>query len=172
MAWLTRRVRDHGRAVPAGAGWRRACGELAQGVREGRVGWQMRESVSCRAMLLGVMGRPSVEADWLTRDDLQRLDSMFARADPRDSKPQIPDGEWFESLGRIGGGGRVAIPRLRDYLKHPSPWVRMWAAEALERIAPRARSISFLPSSGAGKPALPLRTGPRIGALSPIFAGA
>jgi hypothetical protein len=109
---------------------------------KGRVTPRMRQSVQARALLMGVMGRTSVEADDLIRADLERLDAMFAPADHEADDPPMPVGYWFERLGRFGVGGRLAIPRLREFEKHPSPWVRMWATEALERITPRAKSPS------------------------------
>jgi HEAT repeat protein len=96
--------------------------------------WFGPDEVEGRALVLGVMGRTSVEGDCLTRSDLKRLDWMFAEADPRDWDPPMHVGEWFEDLGRFGVGGRLAIPRLNDFRKHSNPWVRMWATEALRRI--------------------------------------
>ena len=101
---------------------------------KGRVTLRMRQLVEGRAMLMGVMGRTSVEADYLIRVDLLRLASMFENAGPEDADPPMPASWWFERLGRFGVGGRNAIPRLREFQKHPSPWVRMWATEALSRI--------------------------------------
>jgi hypothetical protein len=101
-----------------------------------RLGWQLQQIVEGRALVLSVMGETSVEADYLTRIDLQRLDSVFARAGHEADDPPMHVGEWFERLARFGVGGRLAVPRLREFQKHPSPWVRMWATEALARIAP------------------------------------
>ena len=101
----------------------------------GRVDSWMRHSVEGRAMLMGVMGRTSVEADYLIRIDLLRLDRMFADGGPEADDPPMPVSWCFERLGRFGNGGRMAIPRLRQFQNHPSPWVRMWASEALARIS-------------------------------------
>jgi len=69
---------------------------------------------------------------------------MFADAYLPDLEP-LPMfvGEWFERLGRFGVGGRLAIPRLREFQKHPDPWVRMWASEALMRIMPKHNSMTI-----------------------------
>jgi HEAT repeat protein len=105
--------------------------------RQGRLSARhMPDVVGGRALVLGVMGRTSVEGDCLTRSDLERLDWMIAQADPRDLDPPMLVGGWFENLGRFGVGGRLAIPRLNEFRKHSNPWVRMWAAEALRRIGP------------------------------------
>ena len=45
----------------------------------------------------------------------------------------ILDG-WFEDIGHLGRGARLASPRLNESRKHPNPWIRLWATEALERI--------------------------------------
>lgn len=55
--------------------------------------------------------------------------------DPRDDPVDVLEG-WFEMLGRLGTAGRAAIPRLEACRTHPNPWVRMWAAEAIEKIVP------------------------------------
>jgi HEAT repeat protein len=97
---------------------------------------RMPDIVGGRAFVLGVMGRTSVEGDCVTRSDLERLDRIFAEADRSDWDPSTHVGELFENLGRFGVGARLAIPRLNEFRKHPSPWVRMWATEALRRIVP------------------------------------
>ena len=90
-----------------------------------------------RAMVLGTMGRPSVEADSLTRYYLERIDEIIANTDPS-SDYQFEGLEgWIEKVGQLGIGAKSAFPRLNDLRKnHSHPWVRMWAAEALERITP------------------------------------
>jgi HEAT repeat protein len=114
----------------------------------GRFTYRMRKWVEGRAMLMGRIGRTSGEADYLIRLDLLRLDRIFASADTEADDPPMPVAEWFERLGRFGVGGRKAIPRLRQFQKHPSPWVRMWTTEALLQITAKPRSVSFLPPSG------------------------
>ena len=94
------------------------------------------DEVVGRALVLGVIGRTSVEGDCLTRNVLEPLDRMFAEVYPRDWDPPMHVGEWFENLGHFGVGGRLAIPRLNEFRKHPNPWVRMCATEALRRIIP------------------------------------
>jgi|GEM_PF-1875141 len=86
-----------------------------------------------RSLVLGIMGRSSLEADGLTRDYLDKMNPILASRDPRDDGVEILE-EWFEILYGLGHAGRMAIPYLNEYRKHPSPLVRMWATEALERI--------------------------------------
>jgi hypothetical protein len=102
---------------------------------DGQLGPRAQALVEGRAMGLGAMGRTSVEADWLIRSDLRRLESMFADDDPlhREVLP-MHIGEWFEKLGRFGVGGHLAIPWLREFQNHSDPWIRMWATEAIARI--------------------------------------
>jgi HEAT repeat protein len=102
-----------------------------------------RHALEGRALVLGIMGRTSVEGDWLTRRDLERLDLMFAHPDPRRGDMPMPVGDWFEHLSRFGVGGRLAIPRLNEFRKHPNPWVRMWASEALTRIVPNDHPLTI-----------------------------
>jgi HEAT repeat protein len=86
-----------------------------------------------RAMVLGAIVLTSVDIDLITRDYLIIIDRMITDSDPRDGGIEVLE-EWLEALGRFGYAGHLAIPRLKDYCKHPDPWVRMWATEALERI--------------------------------------
>jgi HEAT repeat protein len=94
-------------------------------------------SLKTRAILLGAMGRTSLETDWITRRYLERMDSMFGSIDPREEESIELIEDWLETLGSFGTAGRLAIPRLNELRKHPNPWVRMWATEALERITAR-----------------------------------
>jgi len=120
--------------------------------------WFGPDEVVGRALVLGVMGRTSIEGDWLTRRDLERLDLLFAHRDPRSGDPGMPFGEWFEHLTRFGVGSRLAIPRLNEFRKHPNPWVRMWASEALKRIMPMDNSLTIPSRPTKSAPAtLPLR---------------
>jgi HEAT repeat protein len=91
-----------------------------------------------RVMLLGTMGRTSLECDWVTRRYLDSLDSRLTSSNPRSGNFVERMEEWFELFGRLGVAGRLAIPRLKELQNNPSPFVRMWAAEALERIVPPA----------------------------------
>jgi HEAT repeat protein len=99
-----------------------------------RIGPRMRRELECRALVLGAMGRTSIEGDGLIRHDLEWIDWLIANLDPR-NRDQIEYLEtWIEHLGCFGKGARLAIPRLNEFRKHPDPWVQMWAEEALERI--------------------------------------
>ena len=89
-----------------------------------------------RAMVLGAMGRTSFETDWMTRRYLERIDWMIALFDPGDEFDDEFTEEWFETIGSFGTAARVAIPRLNEFREHPNPWIRLWAKEALGRIAP------------------------------------
>jgi HEAT repeat protein len=97
--------------------------------------------VEDRAVVLGAMGRTSVEGDCLTRHNLKRLDHIFEPNELMPGELPIDAGlgteSWFEDLGRLGVGGRLAIPRLIEFRKHPNPFVRMWASEALAQILPK-----------------------------------
>jgi hypothetical protein len=105
------------------------------------------------ALILGAMGRTSVEGDCLTRRTLERLDRIFAQTDLRNGELPMFVGEWFEYLGRFGAGGRLAIPRLDEYRKHPNPWVRMWAGEALTQILPKDTPLRTPPRPTKSVPA-------------------
>jgi HEAT repeat protein len=107
----------------------------------GQPDWANRQALEGRAMLLGVMGRTSIEGDSLIRRSLERLDLIYGHRDPRLGDPGLYLGNWFERLARFGVGGRLAIPRLNEFREHPSPWVRMWASEALTRITPNDHSL-------------------------------
>jgi HEAT repeat protein len=89
-----------------------------------------------RALVVGAMGRASVEADWWTKSYLGWLTWAIQDENPR-ANEQIESYEsWFEDIGRLKSAGRLAIPRLNELHKHKSPFVRMWATEALEQIKP------------------------------------
>ena len=87
-----------------------------------------------RAMVLGAMGRTSFESDWVTRLYLDRLDFRLSHSLPFETAPLEQFESWFEEIGRLGTAARLAIPRLKELRDDPSPFVRLWAAEALERI--------------------------------------
>ncbi len=87
-----------------------------------------------RAAVIGALGRASFETDWLTRHYLDRLDSDLVTADSADDDASEATEEIFRLLGRFGPAARVAIPRITELRTHPSPFVRLWAAEALEKI--------------------------------------
>jgi HEAT repeat protein len=90
-----------------------------------------------RAMVLGAMGRASLESDWVVRHYLDQLDWMLAHSDPGGGGPYKYLESWLEIFGRFGTAGRPAIPRLKELCNHPSPFARMWAPEALEQITPQ-----------------------------------
>lgn len=104
-----------------------------------RFGGQMYLNRHGRALLLGALGRTSTETDWLAQRYMDRLDAQFANAEPPDDDVPMFMDDWFESLGRCGASARVALPRLNKYLNHPSPFVRLWAAEAIAKIRSPAR---------------------------------
>jgi HEAT repeat protein len=113
--------------------------------------WLLEESPDCwkdrrllaelegRAMVLGATGRTSFESDWVTRRHLEQLDFMVSHGPPLETEPLESFEWWFEGIGRLGVAGRLGIPRLKEASNSPSPFVRMWAAEALGRIAPPAK---------------------------------
>jgi HEAT repeat protein len=99
----------------------------------GQVGWQMWDELEGRALLLGTMGQTSVEADAAIRSQLENVNDTLEAAEI-EGFDRFP--EWMiEQLARFGAGSRLAIPRLDKLRRHPYPWIRMWAGEALARIA-------------------------------------
>jgi hypothetical protein len=53
------------------------------------------------------------------------------------NRETTPVGEdYFIILGQYGVGAMTAVPRLKELRQHSNPWIRLWAGEALERIAP------------------------------------
>ncbi|HEV3164424.1 MAG TPA: HEAT repeat domain-containing protein, partial [Isosphaeraceae bacterium] len=76
-----------------------------------------------RAIVLGAMGRTSLEIDWRAGNLLEQLDSMLTNRHPLDSEPiEVFEG-WFEMLASFGPAGKLAIPRLNEYRKDPNPWI-------------------------------------------------
>ncbi len=91
-----------------------------------------------RVIVLAAMGRTSFEGDLLTRRHLELLDYQLIHTHPADRDP-LDRSEWiFQRIARLGVAGRLAIPRLKELQSYPNPFVRLWAAEALERIMPPA----------------------------------
>ncbi len=99
----------------------------------------MRVGLAGRAMVLGAMGRASFETDWLTRVYLERLDAELAPADREDGGPCSVTQELPDVFGLFGPAARVAIPRLEELRTHSNPSVRLWAAEALDKVVAPAR---------------------------------
>jgi hypothetical protein len=123
--------------------------------------------VENRALVLGAMGRTSVEGDCLTQHTLERLDQRFAQLDLVLGGMSLDVESWFEDLGRLGVGGRLAIPRLNGFCNHPDPLVRMWASEALAQILPKEARLKSPPRPTKSVPAtLP----PRGSLMDPLDA--
>jgi hypothetical protein len=91
-----------------------------------------------RAIVLGAMGRTSVEGDVATRVLLAQSEPLRATVGPRDEETDHLE-RWFEAIARLGFGARLAIPRLEVYRRHTNPWVRMWAGDALAKIDRKAQ---------------------------------
>ena len=90
-----------------------------------RMYWPIpRVKLEARARVLGAMGRTSVEGDCLTRDYLERIDRRITDCDPRHDPYLDYYEEWYELLGRLGPGARLAIPRLNEFRNDPNPWLR------------------------------------------------
>jgi hypothetical protein len=83
------------------------------------------------------MGRPSLEADLLTRRYLEVLNHNLAIEGGReDWELPIAIEEYVGSIGGLGVGARLAIPRLEELCKYRNAWVRLWATEALGKVRP------------------------------------
>jgi HEAT repeat protein len=120
----------------------------------GRERFKARYHDEC-AMVLGALGRTSAKSEWLARHYLEGIKTQLATPDLGNSNAVAAiDGSvsldlegWFECLGRCGPSARVAIPELTRYLSHPSPFVRLWASEALQKIgAPTEQPRNTEPS--------------------------
>jgi HEAT repeat protein len=94
----------------------------------------IRTQLERRAIVLGAMSRSSFETDWLTQGYLDHLDSDLQTPCQTDEDANEAIEETLETLGRFGPAARLAIPRLCELRKHPSPFVRLWAAEALAKL--------------------------------------
>jgi HEAT repeat protein len=90
-----------------------------------------------RENVLGAMGRTSLDADVLTGRSLVTLNRNLAIASEEDELgfPYCAE-EYFEAIGRLGIGARLAIPRLEELRKHHNAWVRLWATETLAKVRP------------------------------------
>jgi HEAT repeat protein len=99
-----------------------------------RRGWD--DEAQARAMVLGAMGRTNFESDRLTRMYLKMLDEQLSHDQLAEGCQLDQSDELFETIGRLGVAGHLAIPRLNELRNDRDPFVRMWAAEALKRITP------------------------------------
>jgi HEAT repeat protein len=92
-----------------------------------------------KATVLGGIGRNSLEGELVSRRLLEGVDKNLKIAEDESDSLDSTTVEtyfedWFASLGRLGVGGGAAVPRLRELLRHPSPWIRQLAGETLGRI--------------------------------------
>jgi HEAT repeat protein len=93
-----------------------------------------RLQIESEALVLGTIGRAGPELDALARGYVAHLDKSLEDRFPWDTQ-EAEFIEWqFKRLSRLGAAARVAVPRLKEYLDDPDPWVRLWAKEALQRI--------------------------------------
>src|SRR5262249_55819961 len=111
---------------------------LETSIGDATPGWIPYELES-RARVIGAMSRTSFESDCFTQDHLVHIHEMIAGLYPIGDEEVAVLEEWFERLGRLRTAGRLAVPRLNEWRKHPNCWIRLWASEALEQIAPLAR---------------------------------
>ena len=95
---------------------------------------QASRSPERQAAVVAALGRTSLEGDAVTRMWLESVDDLIDGLDDR-SEFHIRFAElYFERLGRLGVGARLAAPRLNRLSRHRNPWVRQWAGEALAKI--------------------------------------
>ncbi len=92
-----------------------------------------------RSIVLAAMGRTSLEGDIATRHDLESLESMALSGNPLDDDLDYLE-ERIETIGLLGVGARLAVTWVKELEQQANPWVRMWAAETLEKIEPGARA--------------------------------
>jgi HEAT repeat protein len=108
---------------------------------------QSSRSPERRACVVAALGRTSLEGDAVTRMWLESVDDLVDGLDDR-SEFHIRSMElYFERLGLLGVGGRVAAPRLNGLKRHANPWVRQWAGEALARIMRSDSNSSMRPGT-------------------------
>ena len=85
------------------------------------------------AAFLVALGRPSLEAELILRREMEDIDEQIHESMIRTDIPSQL--EWrYERLSRFGLASRSAIPKLKEWQKHPNPWIRLWAGEAKSRI--------------------------------------
>ena len=81
----------------------------------------------------------------MTRMWLESVDDIIQNLDDR-SEFHIRFAElYFERLGRLGVGARLAAPRLNGLSRHRNPWVRQWVGEALAKITKSDSNPSIRP---------------------------
>jgi HEAT repeat protein len=90
-------------------------------------------SLTERAMVLGAIGRQSLEGELLTRRRVKALDNAIAEGKREGNMTPFVE-EYFERISELGAGAHTAIPRLTELEKHENPWIRQWAGEALATI--------------------------------------
>jgi hypothetical protein len=115
-------------------------GKRSKQARTDREGRYVERELEDRAIVPGALGRTSPQTDWWTSIRVKHLDTALADEDLHHTDPDINVEEWFEPLAEFGVAARSAVPRLNELRQRPSPWVRMWASEAVERIVPNAPS--------------------------------
>ncbi len=104
--------------------------------------------LATRSIVLGALGRPEIETDCQTRRYLTQLESQLDRFEPADWGSTSFTQTMFSIVAQLGPAVRVAIPRLTELRKrHPSPFVRLWAREALDKITAPPRAASALTPS-------------------------
>ena len=86
-----------------------------------------------KAVVLGAMGRKSLEGELIGRIWLEYLNGVLSRRE-REGDDTLFVEEYFERLARLGVGAGVAVPRLKELLQHRNPWIRQWAGETLGKI--------------------------------------
>jgi HEAT repeat protein len=99
--------------------------------------------LASRAVVLGALGRTVVETDCQTRRYLMQLESQLDRFEPADWGSTSFTQTWFSIIAQLGPAARIAIPRLTELrAHHPSPFVRLWAREVLDKITAPARTAT------------------------------
>lgn len=90
-----------------------------------------------RAIVLGALGKASIEGDVRTRYWLDSLEDTLESAEDEQVYDVFVFVEAsFAHLEQLGVGARLAIPRLTELQSHPNPWIRQSARETLAKIVP------------------------------------
>jgi HEAT repeat protein len=109
---------------------------LAKSIPGVRNPQSVRVSADGRALILGALGRSSLEADWVARRWVDGLHSMLASLGPLDGDASTVLEGWLQPIARLGPAGRVAIPLLNELRENANPLIRLWADETLREIEP------------------------------------